>query len=782
MATWQHLRSSTANKRPTTSLADGRIAINTNTASPGLFFKDSAGTGLVKVGPVHVGTTAPNSVPAAGGSSGNYTGEQWLDTSVSPAQMKVWNGSTWVGIVADELPVSKLQDGAARQLIQTDAAGTGVEWTSNIDVPGTLDVTSTATFDSIAQYPAGSAAAPTITFTGDTNTGIYSPGADQVAISTSGAQRLVVDASGNIYQSGSSSDPFGRFDDRMFAVNASSASDNAALSVNAGSTAGRGGQVYLGQGGTRHLTLAGNNSESTVGTASNTPLKFATGDTERLRITSAGLVGVGVSSVGAQLEVQRTSATDPALRLRYNSTSYYADHLMDGNGNYIIYSPAANGVTSGNLRLRAGTSFAVSTNDQPATSPALFIDASQRVGIGTSSPARRLVVAGDTNTVCAVQGSNIGTSSVFLGDTDDESIGAFTYNHVSNYLEVKVNGAERVRVDSSGRVGIGTTSPTETLNVVGGNIKVDSSARRIGYWEASSVNDGYIVPYTAAGEFEINNTFNNGAITFRTGTARSERARIDSSGRLLVGTSTAQGDFTLQIQGDAAGSSAAGSIYLRRGLNTAAIGGNVGADLGSIDFGANDGTIAGRIECLSDATWSSTSDTPGRLVFSTTADGASSPTEQVKIDSAGYLYSYQAYAGTTGSAANVVVLSNGAFIRSTSSAKYKTQIEDLQAQYADALLACRPVWYRSTCTADNPNHSYWGFIAEEVAEIDPRLVHWKTVEINYDEKGSAVETPCEPEPEGVAYDRFVPHLLNLIKRQKEQIEAMETRLSALEAA
>jgi hypothetical protein len=47
-----------------------------------------------------------------------------------------------------ELPVSKLQDGAARQLLQTDAAGTGVEWTSNIDVPGTLDVTSTATFDS----------------------------------------------------------------------------------------------------------------------------------------------------------------------------------------------------------------------------------------------------------------------------------------------------------------------------------------------------------------------------------------------------------------------------------------------------------------------------------------------------------------------------------------------------------------------------------------------------------------------------------------------------------
>lgn len=47
-----------------------------------------------------------------------------------------------------EIAVSKLADGAARQLLQTDAAGTGVEWTSNIDVPGTLDVTGAATFDS----------------------------------------------------------------------------------------------------------------------------------------------------------------------------------------------------------------------------------------------------------------------------------------------------------------------------------------------------------------------------------------------------------------------------------------------------------------------------------------------------------------------------------------------------------------------------------------------------------------------------------------------------------
>jgi hypothetical protein len=201
----QHLRSSTANKRPLpAAMADGQLAANTNTASPGLFFKDSAGE-LVKLGPVHVGTAAPNASPAAGGETGNTTGELWLDTSVTPNQLKTWNGSAWVSDFPDEIPVAKLADGAARQLLQTDAAGTGVEWTSNVDVPGTLDVTGATTLDSTLTVPLGSAAAPTVRFTGDTNTGIYSPGADQVAVSTGGSEKLRLDDSGKLLVGTSSS-------------------------------------------------------------------------------------------------------------------------------------------------------------------------------------------------------------------------------------------------------------------------------------------------------------------------------------------------------------------------------------------------------------------------------------------------------------------------------------------------------------------------------------------------------------------------------------------------
>jgi hypothetical protein len=45
-------------------------------------------------------------------------------------------------------------------------------------------------------FAAGSAASPSITFTGDLNTGIYSPGADQVAVATNGARRLLIDSAG----------------------------------------------------------------------------------------------------------------------------------------------------------------------------------------------------------------------------------------------------------------------------------------------------------------------------------------------------------------------------------------------------------------------------------------------------------------------------------------------------------------------------------------------------------------------------------------------------------
>lgn len=91
------LRSSTASKRPIPGgLVTGQPAINTNPNDPGLYFANSTLSDIFKIGPCHVGVTAPNSSPAVGGHPGNSLGETWLDTSSPNSPIfRVWDGSAW---------------------------------------------------------------------------------------------------------------------------------------------------------------------------------------------------------------------------------------------------------------------------------------------------------------------------------------------------------------------------------------------------------------------------------------------------------------------------------------------------------------------------------------------------------------------------------------------------------------------------------------------------------------------------------------------------------------
>ena len=293
------------------------------------------------------------------------------------------------------------------------------------------------------------------------------------------------------------------------------------------------------------------------------------------------------------------------------------------------------------------------------------------------------------------------------------------------------------------------------------------------------------------------------ADTIAFGEGGAEAARIDSSGRLLVGTSStlAQGEVIqgagsneslglMRFRNDNAGPEV--NLYKTRATSVAHSVVSSGDYLGSVNFRGSDGTnflVGARIDAIVDATPGS-NDLPSRLVFSTTEDGASSPTESLRITNAGIHYLPRNYNGNNSAVltANVYIFSDGSIGRYTSSGKYKTQVEDLEDKYADKVLELRPTWYRSLCERDNHKHSTYGFIAEEVAEIDPRLVHFKTVDVTYDEQGNAIEAPCDPEPEGVNYTMMIPHLVNIAKRQKQQIEeqakiiaALEIRLSALEA-
>ena len=741
MATWQHLRSSTANKRPTTSLADGRIAINTNTASPGLFFKDSAGTGIVKVGPVHVGTTAPNSVPASGGSTGNYTGEQWLDTSVSPAQMKVWNGSTWVGIVADELPVSKLQDGAARQLIQTDAAGTGVEWTSNVDVPGTLDVTSTATFDSIAQHPLGTAGAPTITFTGDTNTGIYSPGADQVAISTNGAGRVFVNSTGL---------GVGIAAGRSIDVYKSDAAGSAIL--------------RLSDIDSRNVELRspdGLGNTAGVGSVTNHDFTFFINNTERARLDTNGRLGLGTSAPWSTFTVGSGGTANPAAtatihqnthseyRLKLTSSTYNAD------GNWL------------------GLGFGYSDNYLKAGIIAEAKDGNAR-----------------TNLHFCLDG-NANSDNAGLGDS-------------------------KMVITYGGNVGIGTATPLSRLHVNTGtneNIRLNSSELSAGGPQIGAIND--------ASNAYVNLTLNGSNILF--GNGSSERGRWDSSGRFLVGTSTARANFfnssvsaISQVEEVGGGSAAYSAITnvagatgpafvlgktrgTSAGSNTVV---NSGDQLGTLSFQGSDGSefVEGAIIRAEVDGTPGANDMPGRLVFSTTANGASSPTERMRISADGWtnlfvtnndgFQSRNSVAAGTGNAFFVgrhsatntangtisyavytngnVQNTNGSYT-TLSDAKLKENIVDAGSQWDD-LKAIQIRNWNFKAETGHETHRQIGPIAQELEAVCPGLV-FETPD--RDEDGNKTGEVTKGVNQSVLYMKAVKAL----QEAMERIEQLEQRLT-----
>jgi len=722
MATYKHIRSATANKRPTTSIADGQLAINTNTASPGLFFKDSAGTGIVKVGPVHVGTTAPNSTPAAGGSSGNYLGEQWLDTSVSPAQMKVWNGSAWIGVVADELPVSKLQDGAARQLIQTDAAGTGVEWTSNIDVPGTLDVTGASTLDStlsvagVSSFASGSAAAPSLTFTGDTNTGIYRPGADQVAISTNGVGRLFIDASGRV---GIGTSPANDFD----------------------------------------------------------VVKTSSGATSTARIASTAPSGIN----NANLILDSGGSGSSTLRFDYEGSTNFASISSESSTKTLIFS------TNATERLR--------------------ITSDGKLGLGTSSPSSKLYVLGDASNYGITTEAPSGYGSVTFKQTSGNSI---SVGMLSNNLFVYDNAAgfTRLTLDSSGRLGIGTTSPNASLDVVG----VGRFSGGSGY---VSFGDNGFIRTDAANELRFQGG-TSGTSFWKSGLS-SESARIDNSGRLLVGTSTSRTGYKFETEGTASNNGWAsfshnsndvvGAILKLLKSRGTAVGSNTivqsGDIVGRIDFDGTDGSInqtAAQIYAVIDGT-PGANDMPGRLVFSTTADGASSPTERMRITNTGYIFASGnesgsnvnriapvtddvGYLGDSGHRWQAVYATNGTI--QTSDEREKTDIQD-SILGADFIRSLRPVSYRwkiggyETTFDEDGNRvdtpvpgvrNHYGFIAQEVKQACG----------NADFGGWLLEDLDDPNSkQSLRLHEFISPMVKALQEALNEIDTLKAKVAALEA-
>ncbi|MED4162483.1 Gp37-like protein [Halalkalibacterium halodurans] len=143
------------------------------------------------------------------------------------------------------------------------------------------------------------------------------------------------------------------------------------------------------------------------------------------------------------------------------------------------------------------------------------------------------------------------------------------------------------------------------------------------------------------------------------------------------------------------------------------------------------------------------------------------------ISEDGIPYFLHVWDNTSSNAANVRIGASGQLLRSSSSLRYKRDIEDLDEQLADNVVEnLRPVWFRSKSENDNSRWSYVGLLAEEVHEVEPRLVDYKTTDDN------GVEL-AEPVPEGVAYDRIAVYLLPVVKNLRKQMSDVLDELNWL---
>ena len=498
--------------------------------------------------------------------------------------------------------------------------------TANFTSGNFISLSGTTTTVTSGVFSAGSATAPSVAVgTGTTYApGIYSPGTDQLAISTNGTGRLFVDTSGSI------------------SINTAQVNTDSPLTLLGFSVQGLTIRRFGSSNGTGLYTTAAAGTESSP--------------------TALGGVTTGVWE-GAG----------------YDGTTYRSTCKIILNSEGTITSTSSPGYITFNTTSPSSTS----------ATEKMRLDSSGRLGLGTSS-----------------QGTNPDRAYIFAGGTDKYglhlSMNNVTASGSANTAALRIDGQQGrgqgvyygISVDISER-DVGTcygtyskaTGTYSTQYAVYADLSKNLAAFTNGYCyyaNLSTTNSGgaayfhYCYNSTSSavrfsvqdsGQLVINSAGSTAPAIFQINA--NEAARIDSSGRLLVGTSSARtfvgGAIYQPFQVEGANNNNARGAALTYGINNTAgpllslakhrsnsVGGSSvvasGDELGGILFQGADGTnlIQGASIYAYVDTTPGASDMPGRLVFSTTADGAATPTERVRIDNAGRVLVGTSTANTSG--------------------------------------------------------------------------------------------------------------------------------------
>jgi len=332
----------------------------------------------------------------------------------------------------------------------------------------------------------------------------------------------------------------------------------------------------------------------------------------------------------------------------------------------------------------------------------------------------------------------------------------------------------------------------------------------------SGVDGSAATPALQGGDTNTGIAFGTDIILASTGGV--ERYRVDASGRLLVGTSSARSNYSgitpnFQFENGTGNNqrsfaithndtATAGPIIFIGKSRGSTVGSNTvvasGDELGQLSFNGADGTnmIQGAsIRAEVDGT-PGANDMPGRLVFSTTADGASSPTERARITNNGTLilkggtadvslevstnsrywnhnidgstisgFTYQVF--QRGGSNQGAITYNGAGVTYTTTSDYRAKENVTILDGALARISLLKV-YRFNFI-NNPSQTVDGFLAHEAQAVVPECVTGEK---------DAVDDDGNPIYQGIDQSKLVPLLTAALQEALQKIEDLEGRLTA----